>query len=89
MNHLVKQDFIERAKDINRFHVQQLKDEQNWTIQKTANALNRSLGSVSQDLLVAQWCKTHERQLKTCASLRDALKWIKSKQREMRLITGD
>lgn len=89
MNHLVKQDFIDRAKEINRFHVQQLKDEQNWTIQKTADALNRSFGSVSQDLLIAQWCRTHERQLKVCKSQRDALKWIKNKQREMRLITGD
>lgn len=89
MNHLIKKDWLDRALEINRFHVQQLRDEPSWTIQKTAVLLNRSLGSVSQDLLIAQWCKTHEKQLKACRSLRDALDWIRRRQREMRLQTGD
>lgn len=89
MNHLVKQDWLTRAVEINKFHVQQLKDEEDWTLQQTAKLLNRSLGSVSQDLLIAHWAKTHERQLKACRSMRDALEWIHRKQREMRLMTGD
>lgn len=81
----IKQGWIERAVDIHRFHVHQLRDEPNWTIEKTARALNRSIGSVSQDLLIARWLRTHEKQLKRCSSMRDAIAWVRSKSREMRL----
>jgi len=81
----VKQHWIERAVDIHRFHVQQLKDEPKWTVEKTASALNRSIGSVSQDLLLASWLKTHEKQLRRCSSMRDALAWIRVRQREIRV----
>ena len=81
----VKQNWIDRCVDIRRFHVQQLKDESNWTIEKTANALNRSIGSVSQDLLLASWLKTHDKQLRRCSSMRDALAFVRDKQREMKL----
>ena len=81
----VKQHWIERAVDIHRFHVQQLKDEPKWTVEKTASALNRSIGSVSQDLLLASWLKTHEKQLRRCSSMRDALAWIRVRQRELRV----
>ena len=81
----VKQSWIERAIEIRRFHIQQLKDESNWTIEKTAKVLNRSIGSVSQDLLIASWLRTHEKQLKRCDSMRDALAWIRLKQKEIRL----
>ena len=81
----VKQSWLDRAIDIHRFHISQLKDESGWTIEKTAKALNRSIGSVSQDLLLASWVKTHEKQLKRCSSMRDALVFVRLKQREMRL----
>jgi len=82
---LVKQHWIERAVDIHRFHIQQLKDEPHWTIEKTAQALNRSIGSVSQDLLLASWLKTHDKQLRRCSSMRDALSWIRVRQREIQM----
>lgn len=81
----VKQNWLERAVDIHKFHIQQCKDESNWTIEKTAKALNRSIGSVSQDLLIASWLKTHEKQLKRFNSMREALAFVRSKQKEMRL----
>lgn len=81
----VKQTWIQRAVEIHHFHVQQLRDDTSWTIEKTAHALNRSIGSVSQDLLIARWLKTHEKQLKRCSSMRDALAWVRVKSREMQL----
>lgn len=81
----IKQNWIDKAIDIHNFHVKQCKDEPKWTIEKTAEALNRSIGSVSQDLLLASWLRTHEKQMKRCSSMKDALAWIKIKQREMRL----
>ena len=81
----VKQNWIDRCSDIRRFHIEQLRDEPKWTVEKTATALNRSIGSVSQDLLLASWLKTHEKQLKRCSSMRDALAYVRDKQREMKL----
>jgi len=80
----VKFHFLDRAIEIRRFHIEQCKEESNWTIEKTAKALNRSIGSVSQDLLLASWVKTHEKQLRRCSSMRDALAFVKDKQKEMR-----
>jgi hypothetical protein len=81
----VKPTWIERAIQIKAWHVQQCRDDENWTIAKTANALNRSIGSISQDLLIASWLKTHEKQIRRCSSLRDALAYVRSMQREMEL----
>lgn len=84
-NHLAKQHWLDRAIEIRKFHMQQCKDEPSWTIDKTAKILNRSYGSVAQDLLLASWSKTHDKQLRRCSSMRDALAFIKDKQREMEL----
>lgn len=81
----IKQSWLDRAVDIHRFHVQQCRDESNWTIEKTAKALNRSIGSISQDLLLASWLKTHEKQLRRFSSMRDALEFVRSRRREIRL----
>jgi hypothetical protein len=81
----VKSTWVERAIEIHQFHVHQLKSESSWTVEKTAKALNRSIGSVSQDLLIARWLKTHDKQLKRCSSMRDALALIRMKCREMQL----
>jgi hypothetical protein len=83
--HLVKHHWLDRAIQIYNFHVKQLKDESNWTVEKTAKILNRSIGSVSQDLLLASWSKTHEKQLRRCSSMRDALALVRMKQKEIRL----
>lgn len=81
----VKPTWIDRACEIKFFHVQCCKDDPKWTVAKTAQALNRSIGSVSQDLLIASFLKTHEKQLRRCNSLRDALAYVRSIQREMEL----
>jgi hypothetical protein len=81
----IKPNWLDRAIEIHNFHVNQCKDNSDWTITKSAELLNRSLGSVSQDLLLASWVKTHEKQLRRCSSMRDALAFVKLKQREMSL----
>lgn len=85
MNHLVKLNWLDRAIEVNRFHILQCKDDPTWTIQKTADALNRSIGSVSQDLSLASWARTHEKQLRRCDSMREALAYVRMKEREMKL----
>lgn len=80
----IKQHWINKCIDIHNFHVAQIKDESNWTIEKTAKVLSRSVGSVSQCLTIASWLKTHEKQLRRFRSERDALEFIRDRKREMR-----
>ena len=81
----VKQHWIAKCIDIHNFHVAQLRNEQSWTIEKTAKILCRSIGSVSQDLLLASWLKTHEKQLRRFRSAKDALEFIRAKRKEMKI----
>jgi hypothetical protein len=78
----VKQLWIQRCIDVYRFHAEQLRNESGWTLEKTAEALNRSTGSVSQDILIAQWLRTHETQIRRFKYMTDALKFVKSKKKE-------
>lgn len=79
----IKPHWIDRAVEVHNFHCQLLKDEIGWTIEKTANTLNRSVGSVSQDILIAQWMRTHEKQLRKFKTMKEALKFIRDKKNEM------
>jgi 2-phospho-L-lactate transferase/gluconeogenesis factor (CofD/UPF0052 family) len=80
----IKQDWVAKCIDIHNFHVSQVKSESNWTVDKTAKALQRSVGSVCQDLLLASWLRTHEKQLKRFRNAKDALEFIRAKKREMK-----
>lgn len=78
----VKLNWLDRAVQTHNYHVQCCKDESDWTLAKTASSLNRSIGSISQDLLIASWAKTHEKQLRRFRSMKDALEFIHDKKRE-------
>lgn len=80
----VKQNWVTKCIDIHNFHVSQIRAEPAWTVEKTAKALCRSIGSVSQDLLLASWLKTHEKQLKRYRNAKDALEFVRGKKREMK-----
>ncbi len=80
----IKSHWIDRAVDVHNFHVQQVRSEPSWTINKTAKVLCRSLGSVSQDLLLASWLKTHEKVLRRFSNAKDALEFIRMKKKEMK-----
>lgn len=86
---IAKLDWLELAKEIHHFHVQQIKDEGRWTIEKTARMLNRSVGSVSQYLLIAEYYKVFEKDLKKVNGMKEAVEFIKQKQREHRLGESD
>lgn len=78
----IKLNFLDRAIQVYNFHVQQNKTESSWTIEKTAKALNRSVGSVCQDIKLANWSRTHDKQLRRCRSMRSALDYINGKEKE-------
>ena len=70
--------------DIYNFHASQLREDSSWTMEKTAKALHRSIGSISQDMLLASWLRTHEKQLRRFSSAKDALQFIRSRKKELR-----
>jgi hypothetical protein len=82
--HLVRLGWLDRAVQVYNYHANLCKENKEWTIEKTANMLNRSVGSVSQDITVAQWVPTHGKHLRRFHSMRDALEYIREKKREMR-----
>jgi len=77
-----KEHWLDRAVQVYNFHIKQIKTESNWTMLKTATALNRSLGSISNDIAIANWSKTHEKQLRRLKSARMALDYIHGKEKE-------
>lgn len=80
----VKQHWITKCIEIHNFHVSQVKSEPGWTVDKTCKALNRSMGSVCEDLMIASWLKTHEKQIKRFRNRIDALEFIRGKKKEMK-----
>jgi hypothetical protein len=85
---LTKLDWLDRAIQVHNYHAGLCKEQsqlgKKWTIVQTAEMLNRSVGSVSQDITVAQWAKTHDRILRKYNSMRDALDFIRQRKQEMR-----
>lgn len=75
-------DWIDKAKETYNFHVRMKREDEDWTIRNTANSLRRSLGSVSEDLLIGSWLKTHRPQLEKFSFQYEALKFIRAKEKE-------
>lgn len=74
--------FLTKAKETYSFHRSKLLSNDKWNTTSTAKALRRSIGSISEDLLIARWCKTHEKQIEKFKYGYEAIEWIKEKQKE-------
>jgi hypothetical protein len=82
--------WIERAKETYKFHRSRLiSQDGDWNITKTSKALKRSLGSICEDLLIATWCKTDEKQIEKFEYAYEALEFIRKKQKEIDLAEID
>ena len=77
--------FIEKAKETYKFHRAKRLASDKWTTVQTAKALRRSIGSISEDLLIAKWCKTHEKELERFKYAYEALEYIRNKKRDIDL----
>lgn len=75
--------WIQRAKATNRFHIEKLKEDSKWRLKDTARALKRSIGSISEDLLIAYWLRTHEKDILKFDYCKEALEWIREKELEV------
>lgn len=84
INHAEKIGWIDRAVDTHNYHVRHRREDENWGIVQTARSLKRSTGSVCQDLQIASFMKTHEKEIRRCQYRKDALEFIKDKLDEMK-----
>lgn len=84
-SHLVKQHWINRAKEVELLHQSKLREDINWRVEDTAKLLHRSLGSISEDMLIASWLRTHQKQLEKFRTVYEALAFIRLKKKEIRL----
>lgn len=89
MSDPVKISWIDRAKQTHQFHCQRIRVNKDkdikWRLKDTAKALGRSVGSISEDLLIASWLKTHSEQLKRFDFAWEALRYIRLRKEEMQL----
>lgn len=81
----MSEKWLERAKETYKVHRSNLITHDKWTIAQTAYSLRRALGSISEDLLIIRWYKTHEKQIEKLEHAYQALTFIRDKQREQDL----
>lgn len=77
--------WLEKAKETYKFYRSKRLSDDKWTLAKTAKVLRRSIGSISEDLQIVRWCKTHEKQLERFEFAYEALEFIRKKQEEQDL----
>lgn len=82
-----KPEWLARVKETHRFHIQHIKDNPKHTIADTCKLLKRSIGSVSQELKVASWLRTHSAQLEEFEFFHQAIEYIR--QRKHKLLTEE
>lgn len=80
-----KLSWQERVMAVDELHKTKLREHNlQWRISDTAKLLNRSYGSVAEDLMLASWMRTHPK-IEKYKSIYEALEFIRAKKKEMRL----
>lgn len=78
-------DFLKKAKETHRVHSANCREYKDWNISKTAKALGRSIGSISEDLLIVRWWKVFPVKIEKMRYAKDCLEWIREKANEQEL----
>jgi hypothetical protein len=72
--------WLDKAIDTYNYHARKIKENRRWTTRDTAKALVRSLGSISEDIKIAKWCRSHRTKLEEFKYAKDAISWIREKE---------
>lgn len=73
-------DWLSKAIDTYNYHARKIKENRKWTTRDSAKSLKRSLGSISEDIKIAKWCRSHRTKLEEFKYQKDALIWIREKE---------
>ena len=79
-----KPSWQERVRLVEEYHQEHLRNNASWRIEDTAESLNRSLGGICEDLLLASWLRTHPK-IERFKRIYEALEFIREKKKEMKL----
>lgn len=74
----------ERAKETEKLHKECLSRDDAWSIRQTADLLRRSVGSISEDLTIASWLRTHP-QIEEYKTAIEALDFIRAKKYQIQI----
>lgn len=74
----------DRCKAVAQYHASRCKVFPDHTLAMTADELNRSIGRISEDLQLASWMK-HNPRVEKFKTTAQALDYIRTKKREMRI----
>lgn len=72
--------WLEKARETHKFHSQKKKEDKNWKLQHTAKALNRSIGSICQDIEISKWHRISPNKIERCKYAKDALEFIREEK---------
>ena len=76
-------DWVDRVKETHNFHASKLKEFPKWRIVDTARVLKRSKSSIGQELEVASWLRSHERELLKFDYLHEAIEFVRDKKKKI------
>jgi hypothetical protein len=74
--------WLERAKYTHNIHAVRSRDDPAWKMKDTSFFLGRSVGSVSEDLLLIRWWRIFPAELEKFDYAYDAIKYIRAWERE-------
>lgn len=80
---LIKKTWQETCVEIHAFHIYNVKLTRGWSVRNTAKALNRSNGSISEYLQLAEYLRAHPF-MSTIDNYMVAVKWMRDKKMELR-----
>jgi len=81
--------FLEKAKETYAFHRSKLLSNDKWSTTQTAKCLRRSIGSISEDCIIARACREYEEEIKKFKYSYQALEFIREKKKELELADID
>ena len=81
----VKQSWLDKAKATRKFHIAKKREDKTWTVGKTAKELKRSIGSISEDLLIADWSRSHGEKIESFDYAYEALEYIRDRKADINL----
>ena len=82
--HIIKLTWQERVKEVYKYHSSRCRENPKHTTTDTSKELNRSNGRICEDLMLANWIRTHPR-VEKFKNPSQALDYIRTKKREMKL----
>lgn len=74
--------YLSKAKETYYFHRSKLLSNDKWTVAQTAKSLKRSLGSISEDLLIARCYRLYKKQMERFDFAYQAIEYIREQQKK-------